>query len=252
MASDPNAPRSRRALLAAAAGAAGAVAASAAVPAGIAAADPNDVVKEIDNATVATTSITQSAAGAVAFKARTTNTDAAGLLGSTGDETDISSDTSFTGVYGWSPSDSTNFAGSGVWGDSPDNGVVGTGTVGVLGIGGIGVWASGSGAPGLIGESDNAAFAGVLARGSSSTGLALSVIGKTKFSRSGRSSIGSGRSSLTVPLSGVTSTSKVFAVLHSNRSGRYVRAVVPTTNRFTIYLNASVTSASFIAWFVLD
>ena len=48
MASDPNAPRSRRALLAAAAGGAAAVAASAAMPLTAAAADPNDVVKGVD------------------------------------------------------------------------------------------------------------------------------------------------------------------------------------------------------------
>ncbi len=253
MASDPNAPRSRRALLTAAAGGAAAMAASAAMPLTAVAADPNDVVKNVDNPTTAETSITQATAGFIAFKASTTNPDRAGLVGSTGDETDSFEDnTTFTGVYGWSQADATNGAGSGVWGDSPDTGVVGTGSVGVLGLGGVGVWGDGSGAPGVIGDTDTSTIAGVLARGVSATGLALSVIGKAKFSRSGRTTIGAGRSTLTVSLNGVTSGSKVFAVLHSNRSGRYVRAVVPTTNRFTVYLNTTVTSASFVAWFVLD
>jgi hypothetical protein len=55
-----------------------------------------------------------------------------------------------------------------------------------------------------------------------------------------------------VTLAGTSSASRVFAVLHSNRAGRYVRAVVPTTGSFTIYLNTTVTSATYIAWFVLD
>jgi hypothetical protein len=41
-------------------------------------------------------------------------------------------------------------------------------------------------------------------------------------------------------------------VLHSNRASRYVRAVVPTTGSFTIYLNTSVTSATYVAWFVIN
>ena len=53
-------------------------------------------------------------------------------------------------------------------------------------------------------------------------------------------------------MAGVTTSSKVFAVLHSNRSGRYVRAVVVATGRFRIYLNASVSSTTSVAWFVLD
>ena len=53
-------------------------------------------------------------------------------------------------------------------------------------------------------------------------------------------------------MAGVTSTSKVFAVLNSNRSGRYVRAVVPATGKFTIYLNTSVSSSTYVAYFVFD
>ncbi len=55
-----------------------------------------------------------------------------------------------------------------------------------------------------------------------------------------------------ISLAGVASNSRVFAVLASNRSGRYVRAVVPTTNSFTIYLNTTVTSTTVVTWFVLD
>jgi hypothetical protein len=240
MASDPNAPRSRRALLAAAAGGAAAVAASAAMPL-TAAAAPVNMQTEQDNPTVAQTSVTQSAAGFVAFKARTTNTDAAGVVGSTGDETDIDDDTQFTGVYGFSQADATDGLGSGVWGSSPDTGVVGTGSTGVLGLGASGV--AGIGDPGGI---------GVEAIGWTATDVALRVDGKVQFSRSGKSTIGTGKSSLKINLAGVSSGSRVFAVLHSNRSGRYVRAVVPTTGSFTIYLNTTVTSATFVAWFVIN
>jgi hypothetical protein len=51
---------------------------------------------------------------------------------------------------------------------------------------------------------------------------------------------------------GTTASSRIFAVVASNRPGRYVRAVVPTANAFTVYLNATATSDSVVAWFVLD
>jgi hypothetical protein len=252
MPSDPNAPRSRRALLTAAAGAAGAVAASAALPLTVAAA-PANMQTESDNATIDTTSVTQSAAGHVAFKARTTNTDRAGVVGSTGDEAETQESlTSFTGVYGFAQADEVNGIGSGVWGDSLDTGVVGTGSVGVYGLGGIGVWGDGGGAPGVIGDSDTSTVPAILARASSSTGLALQVSGKVKFSRSGRSSIGTGKSSVVISAPGTTTSSRVFAVLNSNKTGRYVRAAVPGTNTITVYLNTTLTSAAFVAWFALD
>ena len=50
----------------------------------------------------------------------------------------------------------------------------------------------------------------------------------------------------------MATNSRVFAVLASNRSGRYVRAVVPAAGKFTIYLNTTVTSTTVVTWFVLD
>jgi hypothetical protein len=41
-------------------------------------------------------------------------------------------------------------------------------------------------------------------------------------------------------------------VLNSNRSGRYVRAVVPASGKFTIYLNSTVSSSTYVAFFVID
>jgi hypothetical protein len=241
MASDPNAPRSRRALLTAAAGAAGAVAASAALPLTVAAA-PANMQTESNNATVAETSVTQATDGQIAFRAKATNAGAAGLAGTTGDTTNIATDTSFTGIYGFSPTNpDPDFFATGVWGDSDDVGTYGLGEIGVMGDGAIGV----------VGRADLGGY-GVQALNFDPTGVALRVDGKVLFSRSGRSTIGAGKSALKVNLNGVSSASRIFAVLHSNRTGRYVRAVVPTTGSFTIYLNTTVTSATYIAWFIIN
>lgn len=272
MASDPNAPRSRRALLTAAAGGAAAVAATAAMPLTTLASDPNDVVKGTDNPTTATTSITDSGDRTTAFQATNIGvapalvaenavgaelanpdpdpdalpiTSAAGVYATSADSADAAPFllTAYTGVYGWSPAqpDTTTF-GAGVWGESDDVGVFGDGVIGSWGDGFIGVRGTGGSSGGV----------GVQAIGASATDIGLAVFGKVTFSRSGRTTIGAGRSSVKITLAGTTTSSRVFAVLHSNRAGRYVRAVVPTTGSFTIYLNTTVTSATYVAWFVLN
>ena len=245
MASDPNTPRSRRALLTAAAGAAGAVAASAAMPLSVAAV-PTAVLTEQDNPSTDQTSLTMTAAVAPKFalKVRGVTTEAAALVASTGDETAIApiANTASTGVYGWAPTlNDPDFFATGVWGDSEDVGTYGSGTVGVMGDGVVG----------LVGRADLGG-SGIQAINFDPAGVALQVYGKVQFSRSGKNTIGAGKSSLKINLVGVSSASRVFAVLHSNRSGRYVRAVVPTTGSFTIYLNTTVTSATYIAWFVIN
>ena len=126
--------------------------------------------------------------------------------------------TAYTGVFGSSPADPISALGTGVWGDSDDVGVFGFGGAGVYGVGSYGV----------IGESISTS-AGVLAVGQSATDVALEVQGKVKFSRSGRATLGAGKSSIKVTLAGTTTGSRVFAVLHSNRTGRWVQSVVPTT-----------------------
>ena len=211
------APRSRRALLTGAAATAAALAASAALPLGVSAADPDDVVKGADNATTTTTSISNTGEGI-------------GIQGSS---------TAAGGVVGWSiaPPDPEWY--------TPDV----TAYTGVFGFGGAGVY--GVGTYGVIGESVSAS-AGVLAVGQSATDIALEVQGKVKFSRSGRATLGAGKSSVKVTLAGVSTGSRVFAVLHSNRTGRWVQSVVPTTGSFTIYLNGTVTASTYIAWFVLN
>ena len=259
MSTEPAAPRTRRAILAAAAGAAGALAASAAAPAAMLATDPNDVVKGTDNATTTTTSVTNSGAGSTAFAGHATGSGSGyGVEGTSSGGAGVfawsaaapdwdppfeASDTAYTGVFGYSPSSPTETFGTGVWGDSPDTGVYGSGSTGVYGYGGSGV----------VGEANEVADSvGVLGYAPTSGQYALAALGKVHFSRSGRKSIADGKSNVVVNLSGVKSSSLVFAVLATSESGRWVRAVVPAAGKFTVYLNASLRSSASVSWFVLD
>lgn len=259
MASEELKPRSRRALLTAAAGAAGALAASAAMPLGAAALDADSVTKNVDNATTATTSVTDSGADSTALAANATgigtgygllgtSLGAGGVVGWSVSTPDASwflpAYTSYTGVFGSAPAHpSPDESAAGVWGDSNDVGVLGTGSSGVIGYGGVGVEGDANTQAGSV---------GVWAWAPSTAQYALRVTGKVNFSRSGRKSMLSGKSSVPVNLTGVTATSKVFAVLATSESGRWVRAVVPAAGKFTIYLNTTLTSSAVVSWFVLD
>jgi hypothetical protein len=252
MTQDASMPRSRRALLAAAAGGAAALAASAALPLAAVAHDPDDVALGLDNPSTTTTSITDSTAGSNAFTAAASGV-GFGLQGSSGGGVGVVGwsvsaspyltpvDGAYTGVYGFAPAAPVGQLGVGVVGESDDWGVLGIGTVGVYGLGTYGV----------VGESVSTA-AGVTAFAASATDLALDVVGKVRFSRSGRTSVSAGQSTKVVTLAGTSSSSRVFALIHSNRSGRWVRAVVPTTGSFKIYLNGTVSSSTYVAWFVLN
>jgi hypothetical protein len=252
-------PRSRRALLAAAAGAAGALAANAVMPLTAAAIDPNDVALGAPNAATSTTSITDSGADSNAFEGHATGTgvgygllgtslDAGGVVGWSVSAPDASwfqpAYTAYTGVFGSAPAyiDSSQSA-TGVWGDSPDIGVLGTGGSGVIGYGGVGVEGDANTVAGSV---------GVWAWAPSTAQVALKVTGKVSLSRSGRKAMSSGKSAVAVYLGGVTVGSKVFAVLATSEPGRWVRAVVPTAGKFTVYLNTTLSSSAVVSWFVLD
>jgi hypothetical protein len=247
------APRSRRALLAAAAGGAAALAASAAMPLSLAAHDADDVQLGAPNASTATTSIADSTADSDAFAASAVGT-GVGVSATSGGGAGVWAWSisgppgwdptfgSYTGVYGFSPaSPTTDTVGVGVFGDSDDWGVFGSGNVGVYGYGNVGV----------VGESAGPQ-AGVVALAASASSVALEVLGKAKFSRSGRTSMGKGKSSLKITLPGTSTSSHVFAVMGSVQTGRYVRAVVPASGSFTVYLNTTTTAAAFIHWFVIN
>ncbi len=257
MASDElTTPRSRRALLAAAAGAAGAFAANAAMPLAAAAA-PTNLQTEQDNPTVATTSVTDSGANTNAFEGHATGT-GFGLLGTSSGGGGLvgwsvaapdpgwftPAVTSYTGVFGSAPTQpDTSLSATGVWGDSDDVGVLGTGGSGVVGYGGVGVEGDANTLAGSV---------GVWAWAPTTSQVALKVTGKVSLSRSGRKAMSSGKSSVAVPLGGVTVGSKVFAVLATSESGRWVRAVVPAAGKFTVYLNTTLSSSAVVSWFVLD
>jgi hypothetical protein len=240
--------------LAAAAGGAAALAASAALPLTAMAANGDPVVQGQANTPSAATSIdTSGMLDADAFAARAagtgfgltgSSTGGAGIVGWSISAPDLDpADGAYTGVFGWSPAGPVDgLFGVGVLGVSDDWGVFGNGYVGVYGYG----------TNGVVGESTTASTAGVTAYGLGTNDLALDVVGKVRFSRSGRTSVAAGKSTKIVTLAGVSSSSRVFAVLHSNRSGRYVRAVVPTSGSFKIYLNSTVSSSTYVAWFVLN
>jgi len=261
-----DAPRSRRALLAAAAGGAAALAATALRPAGAAAASVA-MMTEIDNVTTEATSVTNTESGETAFIARAqddgtgleavsstgmalvghsadtsdpeTNTRNAGVVGVAGDNGAIADNIALTGVYGYSdPSPVEGFVGAGVWGESDDFGVIGAGSIGAYGEGGLGVLGFTTASDGI----------GVYAASDEATALALRVEGRAEFTRSGRATVSAGAKKKTVTLAGCTTSTIVFAVLNSNRAGRYVRAVVAGTGSFVIYLNADVSSSTLVAW----
>jgi hypothetical protein len=97
---------------------------------------------------------------------------------------------------------------------------------------------------------DAANGTGVLA--SSAHGTALSVTGKAKFSRSGIVTIGAGKSSKTVTLAGVTTSSMVLATAQQSTT-RLVQAAVPGTGSFVIKLNGTApTGGVKVAYFVLN
>jgi hypothetical protein len=250
--------KSRRALLTAAAAGAAAIAAQAALPLAAQAHDVDDVELGASNADTTTTGIDTSATADVnafaataggtgaavaataedgpAVLAANTNVVEAAAYVTSGDTTaavPIDS-TQVTGLYAWTPHTNIDLAAAGLWGDSDDIGVYGTGSRGVEGD--------------AIFEGST----GVYAWAFDTSAYALKAVGKINFSRSGRLTIAAGKSSLTKSYPGVTSSSRVFAQLASNRSGRYVRAVVATTDSFTIYLNTSVTSSTYVIFWILN
>ena len=248
--------RTRRALLTAAAGGAAALAVSAIKPVGVDAA-PANMQTETDNATIAPTGVTNSTADSnalfgtgstgIGVKGRSTDTTDpendtrnAGVVGIAGNEDDIAPNIALTGVYGYADEtpDPENGIGSGVWGDSPDIGVFGGGSIGVQGFGGFGVHGSTAVADG----------AGVFAESNVNSAVALAVLGRAVFSRSGRATVNAGSKKEVVNLAACTANTLVIAVLSQNRDGRYVRAAVPEAGKFTIYLNRNVGSNTKVSW----
>jgi hypothetical protein len=204
-----------------------------------------------------------------------------GVIGATGDGTSIAARTNQTGVYGFA--DDSNAA-AGVWGDTVQGtGVVGTGAWGVYGTGDIGivgdVGGAGTGVYGFTGDvplvvpppstgvagiavqnggvgvrghASSGTATGVLASAATTGQIALAVSGKLKLSRSGRVSIGATSSSRKITMAGVTTSSYVIATVQTSVTGLYVRAVVPTTGAFTIYLSKAPGKTVYVGFVVIN
>jgi hypothetical protein len=100
---------------------------------------------------------------------------------------------------------------------------------------------------------DPAAKVGVWA-GAESGRTALQVSGVAKFTRAGRVAFSAGQTTKKVTVAGgITSASFAVGNLQSNKSGFYVRAIVPsaTDSSITIYLNKAATSSMTVGWLVI-
>lgn len=180
-----------------------------------------------------------------------------GVIGTMGDTTGEAANTDETGVYGYADASPSS---SGVVGHSHQGwGVIGAGAVGVLGVGTWGVLGdvgvTSIGVYGNVGAAEAPIVAGgigVLARAQTTSQVALKVLGKAQFSRSGRTSIAPGSSTKTITMAGVTTSSYIIATLQTNRSGIYVRAVVPAAGTFKIYLNTTVPGTTYIGYLVIN
>jgi hypothetical protein len=124
--------------------------------------------------------------------------------------------------------------------------LIGT-TLGTGGPGGVGVWGHASEANGYGVQASNGQLE-----------TALTVVGKARFSRSGRATVLAGKSSVDVDLrqkGRLSGTPLCFANLMSHRSGVFVTTVrpnYPVAGKARIYLNRAVTANTFVAWFVLN
>jgi len=101
---------------------------------------------------------------------------------------------------------------------------------------------------GVIGKSLDGI--GVLAN--STTGIALDVVGKVRFSRSGTTTVPAGHAHATVTLAGVSPSSLVLATLQNLVGDVVIAAVVPAVDEFKISLTNAPTTAAKVAWFVIN
>jgi hypothetical protein len=180
-----------------------------------------------------------------------------GVLGSAGDSSQLSTNTDEVGVYGYCDTSANSV---GVIGVSHQGiGALGVGPIGLLGAGGWGVL--GDVGPTQIGVYGNTGVdaapavtpgIGVLARAQSTAQLALRVLGRVQFSRSGRTAITAGHASKVILMAGVSTASYVIATPQTNRTGLFVQAVVPAAGKFTIYLNKTVSATTYIGYLVIN
>jgi hypothetical protein len=190
----------------------------------------------------------------------------AGVRGTAGDDSGMATNQDETGVYGFA---SVSEGSTGVWGHSPTGtGVFGSGFTGTWGEGFWGVYgfgdagvvgdaaADGVGVYGFTGDTfipePTVSGVGVYAKAATTSQVALYVDGKARFSRSKRVSIGASKTSLKVTMTGVSTSSYILATLQTSVSGCYVRAVVPASGYFTIYLSKAPGKTAYIGYLVIN
>lgn len=276
MTADPSALCSRRSVLAAALGGLGALVASRiASPDAARAAAGDPVLVDGTHTGTGTTSISSSVADAPAiygigaatgYGVRGASTGGVGVLGSIGNA-GTAEPPAEVGVYGWADGSSQAFgiageasSGIGVWGASPDVAMFANGTDrGLYAYGKVGVtgdaFTDETGVYGFTGESDApdpTPGVGVEARAELTTNVALKVIGRAQFSRSGRTYVGANAYYRKVTMAGVTTASYILATLQTKRTGVYVHAVVPYSGYFYIYLNKAVTATTYVGYLVIN
>src|SRR5436305_644728 len=88
-------------------------------------------------------------------------------------------------------------------------------------------------------EHDQDSASGTGVKASSAIGTALSVDGRTQFSRSGSASVPQGSNAKTVKLAGVKSSSLVLVTLQTSITDIYVASAVPAAGKFTVHLNSN-------------
>jgi len=174
-----------------------------------------------------------------------------GVIGSSG-RAHLLADVVRTGVCGYA---NQTVDAMGVWGMSNIGvGVSGTSASGdgVRGtsVTGTAVHGAATTTSGVLGEATTGN--GVYAK--ATTGTALRVEGKIRCNAAsaGRVAILKGKASAKVTLTGVTTTSQVFAALRTYRSGVYIAAVVPTSGYFTVYLNKALGTTTYCSYFIVN
>lgn len=288
MATETGTFSTRRALLGAAIGGAAAVAVQAAAPLAARAADDANAILGTANTSTKPTSFENTDAAEVSLAGlhagtgtgvqgqsatgtamAGTSTDATpatfaagsyrtGVMGVAGGTATMPMTTDETGVFGHADVSESS---TGVWGDSANGyGVYGYGFWGVYGAGVFATVgdtdATGIGVYGFSGSVDLPApdqyGVGVYAGAGTTSQVALYVDGKVKFTRSKRVSIGASKTSLKVTMTGVTTSSYILATMQTNVSGCYVRAVVPGSGYFTIYLSKAPGKTAYIGYMVIN
>lgn len=234
MAIDPGTRTSRRAVVTAALGAAGALAASALVgPAPASAAANGNVqlgagLSDSDNDSAVETRVNGTADGMTTFAAVQVGS-GIGLFS----YTDTGIGVLAVGSSSGKGLDARSTSGPGATGAS----YTGSGVYGYTGS---------TAAPALSGPD-----AGVVARAVGPSKLALRVMGRASFSLSGKATIATNHSSVTVTKAGVTTSSLIIATPRTNRAGVYVQAAIPKAGKFTVFLSKKVSGPTDVSYLVL-